>query len=311
LENKTEQFSIEVIINAGSGVDDKAEIIEQLTEIFAANNLNANFSIAKSGQEIETLAKNAAKGEAKIVVAGGGDGTINAVAAQLIETDKILGVLPLGTFNNFSKDLGIPQDLAEAVRVIADNNMIEIDVAEANDRIFINNSSLGLYPHIVRKREQQQERLGYSKWYALFWAALAIFRRYPFLDLKLKIENKYMERRTPFIFVGNNEYEMQVFNIGGRSSLQDGLLSVYVLHKTGRLGLLLLVFRMFFGSLREAEDFDEFLTDEVQIEKRQRKNKRVLVALDGEVTVMESPLRYRILPKALRVIAPRKENENE
>lgn len=311
LKNENLPTQIEVVINAGSGVDDKREIVSELKKMFAERNLGADFLVVKNSADWDETLKRIAESPAKIIIAGGGDGTINAVAAKLIGTDKTLGVLPLGTLNHFSKDLAIPQDLAEAVGVIAENYTTEVDVGEVNGEIFINNSSLGLYPRIVRKRETQQERLGRSKWSAAFWAAISIFRRYPFLDLKLKVEKKYLERRTPFVFVGNNEYEIQGFNIGARNTLQDGILSVYVLHRTGRAGLLMLAARSIFGLLREAEDFDEFFTDELQIERRGRRKKRVLVALDGEVKVMETPIRYRILPKALRVIAPRVENGKE
>ena len=298
---------IEIIINTHSGADDKKGIERLLAESFADSKIVLKISFPKSGEELVETAKRAAKSDSQTVVAGGGDGTINAVAAELVGTGKTLGVLPLGTLNHFSKDLGIPQDLESAVRVIAENHTTEIDVGEVNGRVFINNSSLGLYPRIVRRRERQQ-RSGYSKWSAAFWSSLSIFRRYPFLDLKLKIDGNFMERRTPLVFIGNNEYEVHSLNIGARNSLQDGILSVYILHRTGRAGLLMLALRSLFSVLRDAEDFDEYFTDELTIEKRRKRKKRELVALDGEVVLMNSPLRYRILPRALRVIVPKPEN---
>jgi YegS/Rv2252/BmrU family lipid kinase len=307
LENKSTKNTVEVVVNAGSGAGDKDEIVQRLEELFAEQKIAARISLISDGDDFAKTLKQIVESDSNVIVAAGGDGTINAVAAELIKTEKTLGVLPLGTLNHFSKDLGIPQELEDAVRVIGESYTEEIDVGEVNGQIFINNSSLGLYPRIVRRRERQQKS-GYSKWYAAFWAALSIFSRYPFLDLKLRFERKFIERRTPIVFVGNNEYEIHGFNLGGRQSLRDGILSVYVLHRTGRLGLLLLALRSLFGKLRDAEDFDEFLTDEIVIEKR-RKRKRTLVALDGEVTIMESPIRYRILPRALRVIVPKVENK--
>lgn len=307
MQTETTQIKIEIIINAGSGAGDKTEIVENLKKVFDENNVAARFSLIENGDDFEETLERIARSDAKIIVAAGGDGTINAVAAKLVGTDKTLGVLPLGTLNHFSKDLGIPQDLREAARVVCENHTALVDVGEVNGRIFINNSSLGLYPRIVRRRERRQ-RSGYSKWSAAFWSSLAIFRRYPFLDIKLKIDRKFMERRTPLVFVGNNEYEIHSLNIGARKSLQDGILSVYVLHRTGRAGLFMLALRSLFGILRDAEDFDEYFTDELTIEKR-RKRKRTLVALDGEVVLINAPLHYRILPRALRVIAPKVEDK--
>src|SRR5690349_19110294 len=111
---------IEVIINVGSGSVHPEDTKQQLTELFKENGVEANIHLAKSGGEIVKLAKKLAAGEAEIIVGGGGDGTISAVAEEVLKENKILGVLPLGTLNNFSKDLQIPQDIAGAVRVIAE-----------------------------------------------------------------------------------------------------------------------------------------------------------------------------------------------
>src|SRR5476649_731552 len=111
-----------------------------------------------------TAAKRALARGVDAVVAGGGDGTINAVASVLAGSSVALGVLPLGTLNHFAKDLNIPLDLDQAIATIARGTTAQVDVGDVNGRIFVNNSSLGLYPHIVRARDQQQRRLGRGKW---------------------------------------------------------------------------------------------------------------------------------------------------
>jgi YegS/Rv2252/BmrU family lipid kinase len=294
--------SIEIIINASAGAGEKSEIVRQIKKVFAAAGIEAKIAMATSGAEIVAAAKQAARGAADVVVAGGGDGTISAVAGELIRFGKTLGALPLGTLNHFSKDLGIPQNIAAAAQVILENYSIEVDVAELNGRIFLNNSSLGLYPQIVRRRERQQ-RLGQSKWWAAAWATVTVFRRYPFFAARLETENQTIVRRTPFVFVGNNEYEMDFFNVGGRRSLQDGKLSVYLLHRSGRGSLIRLSLRLILGLLREARDFDAFSARQLTIETKSQKPIRV--ALDGETKMMHSPFCYRIRPRALRVIVPR------
>ncbi len=292
---------IEVIINAGSGSVEREETERRLAELFEEHGVEANIHLAKNGDEIIGFAKKTAKGNAEIIVAGGGDGTVSAVAAEAIKAGKTLGILPLGTLNNFSKDLQIPQDLEEAVRVIAENYTKQIDVGEVNGRIFVNNSSIGLYPGIVRRREKQQ-RLGYGKWRAALWAALKMLRRSPFFAVRMETEEDKRIVKTPFVFVGNNEYEMDFFNIGRRAKLDDGKLSVYFLHRSGRKGLFLLIVRTIFGRLRQTADFEEINTGEITIET---KKKRLLVAFDGEVKKLETPLVYKIHPKVLRVIVPK------
>jgi diacylglycerol kinase family enzyme len=237
------------------------------------------------------------------VVAGGGDGTINAVASVLVDSGATLGVLPMGTLNHFARDLGLPATLDEAIAVVAQGHATQVDVGEVNGRIFLNNSSLGLYPDIVRDRERQQRRLGRGKWVAFGWAALAALRRYPFLSIRLKVgaEQETQARRTPFVFIGNNAYTMQGFNIGERACINAGQLSLYVAQRPTRLGLLRLAFSALLGRLAQARDFDVLMERELTIESRHR---RMRVATDGEVTVMTLPLHYRIRPAALKVIVP-------
>jgi YegS/Rv2252/BmrU family lipid kinase len=296
--------ALEVIINARSGTSSKEAVREQLAELFQQNGIEARISLARSGERVAELARRAAHGDARTVVAGGGDGTINAVASTLIDTDKTLGVLPLGTLNHFAKDLKIPLDLEGAARIIIANHAVQVDAGEVNGQIFLNNSSLGLYPSLVHKREQRQ-RLGYGKWPAFIWAAFSVMRRYPFLDVRLNADGKEFSSRTPFVFVGNNKYEMESFNIGTRARLDAGQLSLYFSHRTRRLGLVRLAFRALLGRVEKADEFVAMSTTEVSIETRRS---RIRVATDGEVTIMRPPLRYRVRPGALRVIVPERDS---
>jgi YegS/Rv2252/BmrU family lipid kinase len=291
--------AIEVIINTASGKSND-EARNHVAELFRQSGTEARISLVKNGESPLELARRAAQGDATTVVAGGGDGTINSVASMLIDTDKTLGVLPLGTLNHFAKDLKIPLDLDGAVRTIVADQAVQVDVGEVNGRIFLNNSSLGLYPSLVQQREERQ-KLGYGKWPAFIWAAFSVMRRYPFINVRLKADGAQTTSRTPFVFIGNNEYEMENFNIGGRACLDAGQLSLYFSHRTGRLGLLLLGLRALLGRVERTKEFVAMCTTEVSIETRR---KRIRVATDGEVTIMEPPLLYRVRPRALRVNVP-------
>ena len=291
---------VDIIINLNSGATEKEEARRLLADVFAASGIEARISLADTGAEVVKLARRAASSDAQTIVAGGGDGTISAVASALIGTSKALGVLPLGTLNHFARDLGIPLKLEAAARTIVAGHAIRIDVGEVNERIFLNNSSLGLYPSIVHHRDKQQ-RLGHGKWPAFLWAAFTVLRRYPFLDVRLSADGKELKSRTPFVFIGNNEYEMESFKIGGRACLNAGHLSLYVSHRTGRLGLLRLALRALLRRLQGADDFVALCSSEIWIETRRR---RMRVSTDGEVVVMQSPLHYRVRPGALRVIVP-------
>ena len=297
---------IKIIISAGAGSvagGDNQKLRERLAPIFDENQIYADISIARSGAEVTELAQDGARGPYKVLVAAGGDGTVNTVAAAAVESDKILGVLPLGTLNHFAKDLNIPTDLQAAAQTIVAGHTTEVDVAEVNNRIFLNNSSLGLYPTIVRER-QKRERLGFRKWPAFFWASIQALRRYPFLDVQLRVNGELLDRLTPFVFVGNNEYAMDLFNVGARDRLDRGVLSIYITHRTSRLKLISLALRAVLGRLRDDKDFLALSSSEVKILTAR---KRLRVAFDGEVDVMKSPLHYRVRLGALRVIVPNSE----
>jgi diacylglycerol kinase family enzyme len=298
---------VEVIINAaaggGSGDDERARAVEAA---FSACGVDAHVSVARGGDDVEEFVRRALSNGARAVVAGGGDGTVGSVAGALVGTDTPLGVLPLGTLNHFAKDLNIPLTLEEAARNVCEGRAVPVDVGEVNGRIFVNNSSLGLYPRIVRRREMLQEREGSGKWSAFLRASLAVLRRYPFMNVRLDADGREIARKTPFVFVGNNEYQVENLQLGGRTCLDAGRLSLYVAHRTGRLGLLRLAINALLGRLRQSHDFDALCAREIWVETR--RPKRIPIATDGEVSVLSTPLHYRIRPGALKVIVPKEDD---
>ena len=292
---------IEVIINAGSGVEDSTANCQQITDFFDAHGIKANVHLASNGEELLDITRRAVQGDAQIIVAGGGDGTISTVASLLVGTNKTLGVLPLGTLNHFAKDLRIPPDIEEAIRVIAHGYSITVDVGTVNERFFINNSSIGLYPEIVHHRERHQRR-GLSKWTAFVYATLLVLRRFRLLNVRLLADEKSIAHRTPFVFIGNNEYKTNLLEVGKRDSLSDGQLSLYIAPLTRRWHLFRFILRALFDRLSDEKDFEVITTGEVWVETRRKR--RLRVAMDGEITIMDVPLHYRIHPGALRVIVP-------
>jgi diacylglycerol kinase family enzyme len=291
-----------VILNARSGSGHDASRASELQPLFAAAGLAAEFVLAQDAGAIEAAVERAVGSGVAMVVAGGGDGTQSAVAARLAGTPIVQGVLPLGTLNHFAKDLGIPLKLEDAVRTLAEGRVLEVDVGEVNGHVFINNSSLGLYPEIVRERELLRQRLGKDRWRALASAALHATRGRPALAVRVASGDGQQVRRTPFVFVGNNRYSMAGFDIGGRQSLQAGELVLYMSRRQGRLGLLSLALRALARRLEQGHDFETLTGTRFEVGTHAP---RMRVAADGEVLVLDTPLHYRIRPRALRVmVAP-------
>jgi diacylglycerol kinase family enzyme len=287
-----------VLVNATAGL--AAHDPALLERRFRSLGIRADVKIARDGDHLLRLAEAAARSNPRAIVAGGGDGTISTVASVIAGSDIALGILPLGTLNHFARDLGLPLDLDGAVRVIATGTSTAVDLGDVNGRTFLNNSSLGLYPGIVRDREKQRSR-GRQKWHALFWATMTALRRSPFLSVRLKVDGEEALRRTPFVFVGNNPYQMEGFAMGTRPRLDGGELSLYLTQRRSRWKLLGLGLRALFGQLRQVRDFEALTARTIRVETRHR---RLVVALDGELAVMDAPLDYTVRPGALLVLVP-------
>jgi diacylglycerol kinase family enzyme len=299
-------MKIIALINAKAGSlasSPNVDQTEHIREAFSAERMTVDVR-ALQGRDIVPAAKQALSEKPDTIVAGGGDGTISGVASILAHSNIPLGVLPLGTLNHFAKDLGIPMSIEAAVRIIAAGHVKTIDLARVNDRIFINNSSIGLYPQVVRDRDDQRLRLGRGKLLATLIATLSAMRRFPVLNVRIGIEDKTVLRRTPFVFVGNNRYEMSLMSVRGRQRLDEHLLSLYFTHRTGRFGMLRLALRALFGRLEQAKDFESVYLPDLWIESPKR---RLHIALDGEVEYLSPPLHYESVPKALNVFIPRRQ----
>jgi diacylglycerol kinase family enzyme len=291
---------IAVVLNDSSGAGDSGEAAKRLDEIFAAAGREARITVAQGGDELRAAMQQAVEHGCETLVAGGGDGTINTAAQIILGSEVTLGVVPLGTLNHFAKDLGIPTDLAAAAQVIVDGEVCRVDTGEVNGRVFLNNSSLGVYPAIVRLRERYQWS-GLGKWIAALWATLAVLRRDLFLAVRIIAEGETIIRRTPLVFVGNNEYRMVGLQAASRESLSTGHLAVYVFNAERRRSLLGLAWQVLLRGVDEVQELDLLTVQEATVETRRQ---RLQVALDGEVVVLESPLEYRIRPSALRVHVP-------
>lgn len=292
---------VALIVNAGSGTGGDAPPAETLADLCARHGVQARTFALAPGGDIHALLRDALDAAPRALVAAGGDGTVNAVAAAALAHDLPLGVLPRGTLNHFARDLDIPLEAEAAVRVLAAGHERRVDVGLANDAVFLNNASIGLYATIVVQRERQQRRLGRGKWSALLRATWAALRDPEPFEVAIEVEGRTLQRRTPFVFVGNNDYELQGPAAGSRARLDDGCLSLYVLHPRTSLGLLWLALRTLVRGTAGARDLDASKVGKCIVHARQA---RVRVARDGEIGEMDTPVRFEVRPRALRVIAP-------
>jgi diacylglycerol kinase family enzyme len=296
---------IPVLLNAASGPGPEPGDAA-VRAAFAAVGRDADITVLDECASLDGTLRQVLHARPPRLVAGGGDGTVAAVASQLVDGDTALGVLPLGTLNHFAKDLGIPVELEQAVRVVTDGRRTRVDVGglragDGAERVFLNNSSLGLYPRIVSARDEAQHRLHIGKWPALARATWQALRASRSFDVRLEVDGRTLQRRTPFVFIGNNRYTLQGFAAGSRPRLDEGVLSIYVLRPQGLFGFLRLALRALLGRVSPDEDFEAFTAAELLVASTRA---QVEVALDGEVATFATPLHYRVRPQALQVLAP-------
>lgn len=300
MNRSDDTFGVAVIINGSAGNGHDEDKLGQIESHLRAAGCDAK-AVLSSPEEMRAMVQKRVDEGVGIIMVGGGDGTLSLVASMLAGSDVRLGVLPMGTFNHFAKDLEIPLDLPAAVETALHGRVAHVDVGEVNGHVFINNSSMGIYPDIVRMRERQQQRFGTSKWRAFAAAIWSVLRRGARLKLRIVGAERELDLRTPFVFVGNNEYRHAGLDFGSRTSLQGGVLGVYTTRRKGFFGILGITLKGLAGQLEETADYDALSGAEVVIHSSRD---RLRVANDGEVTWMSSPLRYRSRVAALQVMVP-------
>ncbi len=290
-------MKVRIIVNRDSAAIRERRTVERALE---SAGVPGKVEWLAAGQ-IPSAAKAAADQGAAIVVAGGGDGTVSAVAGAIAGTRSKLGILPLGTLNHFARDLSIPLDLDGAAKVIAAGRNQCVDVGEMNGRIFVNNSAIGVYPLMVVDRDLQRRRLGRSKRAAMLVASLRTLARFNHQRLTLSLNDRQAQVDTPLLFVGNNDYRLDIGAPGRREKLSEGRLFVLVMRSKTRLGFLAATMRALLGRTRRD---DMVKLDDVTRLKVASRRSSLVVSMDGEVVRADPPLDYRIRRQALTVLVP-------
>ena len=238
------------------------------------------------------LARPIARGD--IIAVFGGDGTINSLTNMVAGTQAIMAPLCGGTFNHFVSDVGVPQDLEAALKRLKSVKVRKIDTVKANDTYFVNNSLLGLYPYSLEVRGQLEGK--YGKWPAAIAGVTASFVRFHTYHIDIN-GTKY---RTPFVFVGNNNFGLERLGMPGRTRLDGGVMCVYIAKAHTRMGVAKLFVRALTGRLKDDEEFEVLkINDSVTITTSRH---HMHVSHDGELSKMKTPITYTLKPKSLRIL---------
>jgi diacylglycerol kinase family enzyme len=300
---------LHILLNAGSGRNDSATTRQTIAGLLADAGRRHEITLLTDPARLQAMAEEAvrkAKAGGGAVVAAGGDGTINAIAQVAHAAHCPFGVLPQGTFNYFGRTHGIPEDTAEAVRALLAARIQPVQVGLVNDRVFLVNASVGLYPQLLEDREAYKSQYGRSRLVALFAGVATILKQHRQLRITLEYQGRTRSVRTPTLFVGNNALQMQQIGMPPLAdALDHGHLAGIMLKPIGNAAMLWLLVRGLLGRLGDADSVERFALKHLTVyQSRLYPSRRFKVATDGEITHMRAPLQFRVAPWPLLFLKP-------
>ena len=296
-----------IVLNAGSGRSDTNEASDTIAAVLQAAGRSHEILRVDDPERLRQIATDAvAKAQSNdgIVVAAGGDGTLNAVAQLALDSGCKFGVIPQGTFNYFGRTHGISSDAAEAAHGLLTARVQPVQVGLVNGSVFLVNASLGLYPKSLEDREEQKERHGRNRLVAAWAGLVTIFRDYQPMLIKLEHEGRTHELRTLTLFVGNNRLQLEQMGIEESGAIEEGKLAAIVLAPVPTATLLRLVARGAMGKLGGARGIRHFAFTSITVRPSSRAVARVKIATDGEIKWMRTPIEFSVASKPLLLMRP-------
>ena len=300
---------LQFVINAAAGSSDaqaKREVVESALRS-AGRDGDLLFSRPADLAGVARQAAATAAATRTAVVAVGGDGTLNTVAQAAHAAGCAMGVVPQGTFNYFARTHGIPTDPAAAARLLLAARATPVQVAAINDRIFLVNASLGIYPELLQDREAFKARFGRSRWVAFAAACSTLLRAQRRLRLHIELGATARDVQTLTLFVGNNRLQLQQFGAEPADTLPGtpghGSMAALMLRPIGTLSMIGLMLHGAMGRLREAAGVESFEFHHMVVRPRLAPGHReIAVAFDGEVARMRAPIDICVLDQPLYLL---------
>jgi diacylglycerol kinase family enzyme len=296
-----------IVLNPRSGAADSDAAAAQITGVLSDAGRPHHLRRVDRRQGVEALAAQAvadARREHGIVVAAGGDGTLNAVARAAHAAGRPFGVIPQGTFNYFAREHGIPTETSEAAAALLQAQPRPVQVGEVNGRIFLVNASLGLYPESLRDREALKRRWGRHRLVALGAALRTLLRGMHPLRVRLRHDGEEEALRLATIFVGNNRLQLEQLGLAEAGALADGRLAAVLLRPLPRRSMLWLLVRGAFGALADASGVRHLAFDELTVSPPRAPGRRWRLSTDGELQWVTTPVTFRTAAQPLWLMLP-------
>ena len=297
-----------IVFNPGAGGGDSALALAAIREACEAAGRAFELLEVTPTHSVSALAREAVQRAQRVqgvVVAAGGDGSLNAVAQAVLGSGCVFGVLPQGTFNYFGRAHGIPADTAAAMQVLLHATPQPVQVGVVNGRVFLVNASLGLYPKLLEDREGWKAQFGRSRLVAFGAGLVTLLRGTRSLRLRIAVRGEARDVRTATLFVGNNALQMEQLGFPLAQAIDEGALAAIVLKPVSRWAMLMLLLRGALGRLGEADAVLSLPCTDLSVNlRRPFGRRRIKVAADGEVSWMTLPLRFGVSPESLQLIRP-------
>jgi len=281
----------------GGSPDEMARRIEQL---FTDAGTQARVVVAE-GPNLEEAIRRFRDSDVDAVVVAGGDGSVVTAAKALAGSGKPLGVLPMGTFNLFARDLQVPLDLEKAVPALAGGHVQQVDTAEVNGKLFLSNSVMGLMPSLVDARESIRGKSLPQRLWDMAAAVGRLVRRYPRLTVSVDMGKGPQTITVRSLAVTCNPYDEKLGALPMRPRMDTGRLALYQVGHRGRLGMVWLIVLLILGRFKESTAVSEWMAPQLTIAGR---SASIRVVNDGELLLLALPLHYQIHPNELAVLAP-------
>lgn len=302
---------VSLIVNAKAGhhLVNGWSLPEQLTQYYQQQGCEVMLYAADHPCELTHLAQSAVavhharqlEGQQGVIVVVGGDGTINTVAHRLLHTHVPLGIIPAGTFNYVARALGLPLDQMAAAQITLTGVQRDIHVGMVNQYIYLNNASIGLYPHLIEQREADKGRFGRYQTVAMLSGFAVLMRQHQKMRLRMIIDGHPEPIESPMVFFGNNQLQLTDMHLALAECAAAGKLAAVAMAEVNRLQILALIARMQLGTFEQSPQVHSFCADRISIESRSRSMK---LAIDGEVVTVNTPLQFKVARHALAVMTP-------
>ena len=297
------------VINASAGAFDADAKCDVIRSALASRGRQGELLICQPAElpRVAAQAAQRAVDRRSAVIAVGGDGSLNAVAQAAHAAGCAMGVMPYGTFNYFARTHGIPTDPVAAAQLLMDARPQPVQVGAVNNRVFLVNASLGIYPELLQDREAYKARFGRSRWVAFVAACATLLRAQRRLRLHIELGDVVRDVQTLTLFVGNNRLQLAQFGAEPADTLAgspgEGSMAALMLRPIGTLSLFGLLLHGAMGRLGEAADVESFEFHHLVVRPRLRPgHPEMMVAFDGEVARMRAPIDFRVLEQPLYLL---------